>query len=521
MVGTISSTVQFPDGSTHPVEWVYPEAPECEWVLEREHWPAPLTPMELWLWHNGTDGADRAWDEIHLIAPDAFRRFQTVGPFLFVRATPPSPERLAVLAPPVIAVTREYGSAYHLWKKFCEPRITQACEDLAGLHSSVEFQRAAETLFYGFHQTFTCLALLFIPNMQLNAMLKEYNVEDADLTSFELTQGGDNATQDIDGEIWRLAEIARSIPSVASALSGDASLDDLRRNPVAAPFVSQFDALIERHGRRSQGWMLMLETWGERPEAALALVRAQIAADRVSPDELAQRSTDARQAAMDRALAAIPAERHDEFRGVLDKLDRYVNVREGRAYWQLVIVGTMRGYLLRVGDELVQKGRIDRADDVYFLTPDDIADERSDLRAKAASARAEWERWRVIQPPPVIGTPGDSSEQAARRREEFRGSPASRGTVTAPVRILRSPEDGTKLQRGDILVSVMTTPAWTPLFAIAGGIITETGGALSHPAITAREYGIPAVVALPGATQKLTDGQIVTIDGAAGTVTMQ
>jgi pyruvate,water dikinase len=66
----------------------------------------------------------------------------------------------------------------------------------------------------------------------------------------------------------------------------------------------------------------------------------------------------------------------------------------------------------------------------------------------------------------------------------------------------------------------MTTPAWTPLFAIAGGIITETGGALSHPAITAREYGIPAVVALADATTRLKDGDIVTIDGATGTVTI-
>jgi pyruvate,water dikinase len=86
------------------------------------------------------------------------------------------------------------------------------------------------------------------------------------------------------------------------------------------------------------------------------------------------------------------------------------------------------------------------------------------------------------------------------------------------VRVLRNPEEGSKLQRGDILVTSMTTPAWTPLFAIAGGIITETGGALSHPAITAREYGIPAVVALDGATTRFKDGQIVTMDGGAGTV---
>jgi len=522
MVGTSGATIQFPDGSTHPIEWVYPDAPACEWVLEREHWPEPLTPMDLWIWHNGTAGGDRAWDELGLIAPEPFYRFQTAGPFLFFRATPPSPERMAVLAPPIMKVAQEYGSGYGLWKNFCERRIIQACEDIAMSTSPGDIRDVAETLFYGFHQTFTCLSLLFLPSMQLDAMLKEYGVEDAELTSYELTQGDENATQDVDAEIWSLAELARSIPSVASALGpgGHASLDELRRDPPAAPFVREFDALIERHARRSQGWMLTLETWGERPEAALALVRAQIAAEHTSPDELRERSAAARKRAMDRALAAIPAERHDEFRRILARLERYVNVREGRAYWQLVIVGTMRGYLLRVGDQLVKDGRIDRADDVYFLTPDDFLGDASDLRGKVASARAEWERWRTIDPPAVIGTPGGESAEAAKRREEFRGSPASRGRVTAPVRILHSPEEGTKLQHGDILVSVMTTPAWTPLFAIAGGIITETGGALSHPAITAREYGIPAVVALEGATKKLKDGQVVTIDGAAGTVTI-
>jgi pyruvate,water dikinase len=178
----------------------------------------------------------------------------------------------------------------------------------------------------------------------------------------------------------------------------------------------------------------------------------------------------------------------------------------------------MRGLLLRAGDALVREGRIERAVDIFFVTPDDITG-GGDLRARVDAGREEWERARTIAPAPFIGTEGESSAKAAEKRAELKGSPASRGTVTAPVRILRSPEEGAKLQRGDILVTAMTTPAWTPLFAIAGGIITETGGALSHPAITAREYGIPAVVALEGATSRFKDGDIVTVDGTAGTVT--
>ena len=228
-------------------------------------------------------------------------------------------------------------------------------------------------------------------------------------------------------------------------------------------------------------------------------------------------------AARKRPIASSPSslpEKHDQLRGLVQALDGYVSVREGRAYWQLVSCGVMRNFLLRVGEHLVRQGRIDAADDILVLTPDDVTGGSSDLRPRVVAARAEWEHLRAIEPPFVIGTPGEVTAEAERRGEELRGSPASRGTVTGTARILHSPDEGARLQQGDILVTVMTTPAWTPLFAIAGGIITETGGALSHPAITAREYGIPAVLALRDATTRLRDGQKITLDGATGVVTV-
>jgi pyruvate,water dikinase len=513
------AAVRFPDGRDVPIEWAYPDAPQYEWLLEREHWPEPLTPVERWIWHHGAAGGDRAWAEAGLEPPPAFYRFQTCGPFLYVNVAEPPPERLMALAPRYTAVAQEYGGALRFWATFCEPRIKQACADLAAMDDRADLGAAAETLFYGFHQTFTCLGLLFLPSLRLSAMLKEYDVAEPDLTALELTQGGENATQRIDEEIWRLAELARATPAVARLLQSDNdALAALRGEPAARAFVEAFDALIERHGSRSQGWMLSVATWRERPEAALALVSAQVTAERISPDELRARTAERREAATERVLAALPPERHDEFRSVLAELDGYVPIREDRAYWQLVIAGETRALTLRIGERLVREGRLARAEDVCFLTPEDF-DAPGDLRPLTAQRRAAWEGWRAVEPPLVIGTPGTAAADAQEKREHFRGAAASRGVVTAPVRIVHSPEDGARLERGDILVCTMTTPAWTPLFAIAGGVITETGGALSHPAITAREYGIPAVVALADATTKLKDGQVVTIDGAAGTVT--
>lgn len=100
---------------------------------------------------------------------------------------------------------------------------------------------------------------------------------------------------------------------------------------------------------------------------------------------------------------------------------------------------------------------------------------------------------------------------------ELHGAAASGGRVTGPARILHRLEEGTSLRRGDILVCLIATRAWTPLIAGAAGVVVETGSALSNPASIAREYGVPVVVAVKDAMSRIRDGQIVTIDGAAGT----
>jgi pyruvate,water dikinase len=284
--------------------------------------------------------------------------------------------------------------------------------------------------------------------------------------------------------------------------------------------VATFDALIERHGSRSQGWELTQPTWRERPEAALALVRARLAAEGVSPAELSAGSEARRREATERVLARLPAATHAEFSSALAHLDGFVRIREGRAYWQMVLSGELRTLLLRIGASLAAEGKIAAAEDVFFLEPDDFEDgAASDLRPIVGERRRAWERWRAVEPPPLIGaTGGPPATDAPARDGELRGSAASRGVVTGRARIIHSPEDGVRLQPGDILVCAASTPSWTPLFGVAAAIVSESGGPLSHPAITAREYGIPAVVAVKGATTAIRDGQTITVDGTAGVI---
>jgi phosphohistidine swiveling domain-containing protein len=524
--GAGSSVARCTDGTAIPVAWVYAGAEAFEWAHDTEHWPLPLLPMELWLHQRWPAGADRAWEETGMEPPAMFYRFQYVGPFLYARESPYEPERLMRNVMGYRAVAREHGGALSFWQQYCRPRAERACHELAGTEAHASLSSVAEVWAYGFHQTFTSIALLFESSMRLAALLTEAGGEDGSLTLFELTQDGQNATQAIDREIWELAELARATPPVSHLLQSEGDVDvlaALRREPAARTFVVAFNALLERHGSRSQGWDLTLPTWRERPSAPLALVRARLESTGAAPAEVAARSEARRREATERALTQLPAEKHAEFTKALARMDGYVRIREDRAYWQMVLSGEVRSMLLRKGGALAASGRIDRADDVLFLVPSDIEyGATPDLRALASERRREWERWREVGPPSAIGTsPAAPAPIVESALDELRGAPASRGVVTGTARIIRTPDEGARLKSGDIMVCEMSTPAWTPLFAIVAGIITETGGALSHPAITAREYGIPAVVALKDATVRIREGQVVTVDGGTGVVRLR
>jgi phosphoenolpyruvate synthase/pyruvate phosphate dikinase len=104
--------------------------------------------------------------------------------------------------------------------------------------------------------------------------------------------------------------------------------------------------------------------------------------------------------------------------------------------------------------------------------------------------------------------------------DTIRGAGTSPGRVTGTARVLFGPEDFDQMETGDILVAVITTPAWTPLFARAAAVVTDIGGQLSHGSIVAREYGIPAVMGTGVATKRIRSGQTITVDGSAGVVTL-
>jgi pyruvate,water dikinase len=182
----------------------------------------------------------------------------------------------------------------------------------------------------------------------------------------------------------------------------------------------------------------------------------------------------------------------------------------------------LRELIQPVGDELAAAGRIERPEDIFFLTLTEAREAvaGADKRVMVATNRAVFVREQARRRiPRVLLSDGTDAEVALVEVMDgaLRGSPASPGTATGKARVIHSPH-GAHLEPGEILVAPSTDPGWTPLFLTAGGLVMEMGGMMSHGAVVAREYGIPAVVGVAGATERISTGDTIAVDGSSGVV---
>ncbi len=195
----------------------------------------------------------------------------------------------------------------------------------------------------------------------------------------------------------------------------------------------------------------------------------------------------------------------------------------------------LRAMLLELGRRLVSAGALDHAADIFWLSKADLEAATQALEAKAPLAslasvvqanQAAHEAARRRTPPStlpptkrIIGINISAFLPAEQQAgDTLKGVAASAGRVTAPARVVHSPDEFTQMRPGEVLVAAITTPAWTPLFAMASAVVTDVGGPLSHGSIVAREYNIPAVMGTGVATRRIQSGQVITVDGSAGTV---
>jgi pyruvate,water dikinase len=271
--------------------------------------------------------------------------------------------------------------------------------------------------------------------------------------------------------------------------------------------------------------------WSERPDYVLGLARNYLRSiENVSPlenrrrlaaerDELAEQCRNRLRNPVKRAL----------FNWSLSGVRKLAVDREN---WKNEIVrqlAVLRRALLTLGDRLHKGGVLSLADDVFFLELGEIealAEGRADFDAKPriASRRAEYERNKACTPPPVVVGRFDPQKHALPRiddaTKELKGIGVSPGVVTGKARVILRTDDHGHVEAGEILVAPFTDPAWTPYFLPTAGVVMDQGGILSHGAIIAREYGIPAVVNVGPASRLIRTGQTLRVDGDRGTVTI-
>lgn len=526
-----SHTYQCEDGTPFPVEWPGEESPSFAWRWNEDHYPAPFKPLIAALDHGPTAGGRHAYEEANVLPPHMFRGFVVANGFQYARMTPLPPDEMPEYIARAQALSAQHGGPTRVWEAYSLPRVRDACDRLRAFPAATPFEEIAFWFQYAFHVTHVGGPTVLLPAlMALRGMLAEELGDEGPLLADEVTQGGMNATIASDQAIWEMAQLAKPDAAVREILAEPvAGLAALQTWPLEHPFRGAFESYLETYRWRCDSWDPASATLGEAPHRVLAMIRAALYSP--APAATAERTAAARRGValsrIEEALGTRPAAL-ERFRSLDRALEGWVSVREGRALWQLNAAGSLRHAMLLKGALLVENGLLEAADEVLFLLPEEvdraIAGVTGGDRELVHRRRTGWELWKTKRPPQSIGAPvpaGPTPFPLAleSRGPVLRGLPASRGTVTAPVRVLAGIDEADSFQPGEVLVCAMTSPPWTPLFAIAAAVVTDSGAPLSHPAIAAREYGIPCVVGAKDASRKLTTGEMVTVDGAAGTVT--
>jgi pyruvate,water dikinase len=337
-------------------------------------------------------------------------------------------------------------------------------------------------------------------------------------TLASLMTGLDHPTIEVNNALWRLSRMAKSTPRVRDAI---VALEPARLQsfPEGKKFLTEFDEFLEAYGHRETScWYLSTPNWRSDPMQVWRLLGSMMNVEKPPIDrEESQATYREARAAVERRLKLLPGFA-TLFARLLESLRNLTEFRELSHFDLTRVQAALQDIAAEWGDRLVDRRLLSSADDVFYLTYDEIRQWLSgtetatpeDAHRLVAGRRATYQlantRWQQNRCP------------SDRPRSRLKGIATSPGTAHGYARLVRDERQFERLRPGEVLVCPFTTPAWTPLFASAVAVVTETGGPASHAAIVAREYGIPAVMAVPGIMQALQDDDEIVVDGESGTV---
>src|SRR5712691_3863435 len=392
-----------------------------------------------------------------------------------------------------------------------------------------------------------CLRLAFrvspvmLAGMLSFALARRMLGELASESECQIVLGGSpvNPTIQMNLALWTLSremQVDATSRQLLQSMPAERLAQDYQQGQLPASLQQGLARFLQEYGHQGVCELdLGVPRWSEDPTYVLALLTGYLEMEESAhaPDLQLQRSR--READAMIATLAQRARHKQWLRGRLVRLclqraHTLAGFREMTRFDAGLRLSQARELLWPVGEELVRAGRLKEAADVFFLTLSEAhaALAGADLRERVSERRATFAReLRRRHVPLVLLSDGteptaapQTTQSTARSEKTLQGTPASAGRVTALARVILDPNDA-RISPGEILVAPSTDPGWTPLFLKASGLVMEVGGAMAHGAIVAREYGIPAVVGVAGATERIATGSRVTLDGTAGTVVIE
>ena len=327
------------------------------------------------------------------------------------------------------------------------------------------------------------------------------------------------------------SEFDAGVPGLLDRLEG------ARGDGEVDTFLGALAAFLREHGSRGPNeWDTTSHTWETRPELALAAVdRMRLLDDGEAPDgHHAERVSDREAVAAEvAALLAGQPEVLEQFQQALASAAVFFPGRERSKTNAVRFIHETRVALHELGRRMVAAGHFGQLDDFGMLLADELDDFLADPAAFTGTLRerrARYDELAALEPPFVFAgeqPPVETwerrdahTEAVAAAGDVLTGISGCPGQATGVARVILDPADPSALAPGDVLVAPITDPSWTPLFVAASAVVVDVGAQLSHAIIVSRELGIPCVVSVTGATRKIPDGAVVTVDGTAGTVTL-
>ncbi|MFD9590154.1 rifamycin-inactivating phosphotransferase [Streptomyces sp. NPDC059980] len=366
-------------------------------------------------------------------------------------------------------------------------------------------------------------------NDQLREWLGEKNAADTLTLS-----APDNITSEMGLALLDVADVIRPHPDVVAFLEGvqdEGFLDELAKLTGGAEARDAIEAYLDRYGMRCVGEIdITRPRWRERPSTLVPVILDNVRL--FEPGAAERRFEQGRRKAREKEqdvlarLRALPDgdRKADETKRMIDRVRTFIGYREYPKYGIIARYFVYKTALMEEAHRLVQAGVLPEPEDSFYLTFQEFhavarshqVDQRLVQRRK--DAFRSYER---LTPPRVLTSDGEAVTGAYRRDDvppgALTGLPVSAGTVEGRARVILDMAEA-DLEAGDILVTTFTDPSWSPLFVGIAGLVTEVGGQMTHGAVIAREYGLPAVVGVDRATRLIEDGRRIRVHGTDGYV---